>query len=488
MPSPQWGFCGGTYVSQSPNIDAEEAINVYCERSESEGAKTPIALLSVPGKKVFATIPEGSVPFLFSVNGRSFAAAANLWELGTPGGPTNRGNLGLAPTTPTQIITNQTQLLILNNGNLYVLTLASNVFVAVNMAQFNGPVSQIDFSDGYGIATIQNSNTIQVSNLEDFTTWQGLNIATISLFPDNIVSMICDHRELWLFSGKKSTVYYNAGAGFPPFIPVQGGFLEDGGGAKSSPVRADNSIFWIAADERGGGIAKRANGYTGQRISTHAVEYAWRQYATIADAVGWTYQDLGHTFVGWYFPSANATWVYDISTGLWHKRGYWSAAAGQYSADRFMSHSFNFGKHLVGDWSTGNIYELNSNFYDDAGQPLRWLRRSPTVASDNKWVYFPEIEIDVEAGLGPMPPLLDGQGNPRDPQIMLRWSDNATKTWSNEYLLNCGQAGQFADGGRRARKIMLGRARKRVWEVSGSDPIPWRIANAYLPGVYEAAF
>lgn len=480
--NPAW-FCGGTYVSQSPNFDAEEAINLFCEKSESEGAKTPIGMIVAPGKKVAWQLPEGSVPSLFPINGRLFAACSNLWELGTGAGTTNRGALNGAPITPTQIIANQTQLLILSNGNLYVLTLATNAIVPVNMAQFNGPVAQIDFSDGYGIALLKNSQTFQVSNLLDFTTWNGLNIATISLFPDNIVSMICDHREVWMFSAKKSAVYYNAGAGFPPFIPIQGAFLEDGGAATFSPVRADNSIFWIAADERGGGVAKRANGYTGQRISTHAVEYAWSQYATIADAVGWSYQMGGHVFVGWYFPSANATWVFDVSTGLWHKRGKWNPVTGFYAADSFMSHAFAFGKHYVGDWATGNVYELNQNIYQDNGGPIRWLRRSPTVAEGNKWLYFPEFELDVEAGLGPMPPLLDGDGNPRDPQVMLRWSNNATKTWSNTFTLNCGQSGQY---GTRARKVMCGRARKRVWEVSGTDPIPWRIAGAYLPGVYEA--
>jgi hypothetical protein len=282
------GFCGGTYVSQSPNIANEEAINVYCEQPQTQSSKTPIALLLCPGKKVFTTLPEGSVPFLFTVNGRSFAAAANLWEIGLPGGPVNRGSLGSTPLAPTSIITNQTQLLILNNGNLYALTLATNVFAAVNMAQFNGPVAQIDSADGYGIATIQTSHTFQVSRLEDFSTWSGLDIATISLFPDNIVSMICDHREIWFYSGKKSQVYYDGGAGFPVFIPIQGAFLEDGGAAKNGAVRADNSIFWIAADERGQGVAKRANGYNGDRISTHAVEYAWQKYPTIADAIGWS--------------------------------------------------------------------------------------------------------------------------------------------------------------------------------------------------------
>ena len=49
---------------------------------------------------------------------------------------------------------------------------------------FVGAISQIDFIDGYVIATIQNSHTFQQSNLEDATVWNGLNIETLSYFPD----------------------------------------------------------------------------------------------------------------------------------------------------------------------------------------------------------------------------------------------------------------------------------------------------------------
>jgi hypothetical protein len=174
--------------------------------------------------------------------------------------------------------------------------------------------------------------------------------------------------------------------------------------------------------------------------------------------------------------------------------------SGVYEADHSQSHVFAFNKHLVGDWASGNIYEQSTQIYDDNGGPLRWIRRSPTIAKENKWLYFSELEIDIEPGLGPKPGsliqilgwgaqwgpawggitlegLIDGNGNPRPAQIMLRWSNDAAKTFSATYILNCGLPGEF---NARARKMQLGRARKRVWEISGSDPIPWRIANAYM--------
>ncbi len=487
------GFCGATYQAISPNIDAELAMNIFCERSESAGAKTPIALIMAPGKRLFATLPEAGVSSLYSVNGRTFAAGSQLYEIAANGTKTVRGSLGgTQPLRPCQIFANETQILCLNNGNLYVLTLATNAFAAVNMAQLQGganSVAQIGFADGYFFAWFLNTHTFQMSALEDGTTWSGLDVATVSLFPDNFVSMICDHREAWFFSGKKSSGYYNAGAGFPPYIPIQGAFAEFGAGAMAATVQADNTICWIGQDERGIGVAYRLNGYSEQRISTHAVEFAWQAYektfpGTIAGARAFSYQEDGHTFWEIYFPAANATWVYDFSTQLWHQRGAWNAVSGTYDADHAQSHTFNFGKHLVGDWASGNIYEQSTAIYTDNDGILRWVRRSPTLNKDNKWIYFSELEIDIQPGQGPIPaltsdglPLAADGSNARGPQLMLRWSNDGTKTWSSTYFLDCGQAGEYDF---RARKIQLGRARKRVWELSGSDPIPWRIANAYV--------
>jgi hypothetical protein len=475
------GFCGPTYQAISPNIDAELAMNFFCEHSESGGAKSQIPLILAPGKKLFAQIPEAGVPSQLNINGRGFAAGAHLWELAANGAVTDRGALGGAqPVRPTMMAANETQLLVLNNGNLYVLTLATNVLTAVNMAQLQGgpnSVAQIGFADGYCFAWFLNTHTFQMSALEDATTWSGLDVATVSLFPDNFMSMICDHREAWFFSLKKSAGYYNAGAGFPSYIPIQGAFAEFGAGATSATVQLDNSVFWIGQDERGGAVGYRLNGYANQRVSTHAVEFAWQRYAIVADARAYTYQEDGHSFWVIYFPSANATWVYDVSTDFWHQRGAWNAVSGTYDADHSQSHMYIFGKHLVGDWASGNIYEQSTAIFTDNGGILRGLRRSPTLYLANKRIYYSDFEVDAQAGVAPQPPLLDGNGNPRPAQIMLRWSNDGGFTWSPTYLLNCGFAGQFNT---RPRKPQVGMARKRVFEIAVTDPVAWRIGGAYV--------
>lgn len=65
----------------------------------------------------------------------------------------------------------------------------------------------------------------------------------------------------------------------------------------------------------------------------------------------------------------------------------------------------------------------------------------------------------------------------RGPQAMLRWSDDGGHSWSNLYNVDCGTAGNYLT---RAIWRRLGRSRDRVYELSVSDPVPWRVVDAYL--------
>jgi hypothetical protein len=140
----------------------------------------------------------------------------------------------------------------------------------------------------------------------------------------------------------------------------------------------------------------------------------------------------------------------------------------------------------VGDWETGILFEMKMavdnhdgtyDFVTEDGNLIVRDRRSPTLNNELKWVYYPELGLDFATGLGPQPPLLDGDGNPRPPQVMLRWSDNGGSTWSNWHTAGCGFAGEYNT---RVVFRRLGRARRRIFEMRVSDPIPWALTDAYV--------
>jgi hypothetical protein len=273
-------------------------------------------------------------------------------------------------------------------------------------------------------------------------------------------------------------------------------------------AKLDNGLFWLGSDARGNGIVYRANGYTGQRISTHAVEWQIQQYNTISDAIAYTYQQDGHAFYVLTFPTANATWVYDVSTQAWHERAGFSN--GQFTRHR-SNCQVNFNNEIiVGDYLNGNLYAFDLEVYSDNGNPQKWLRswRALQTGQNNiKRTAHYSLQLDCESGVGlsGIDPLTEfnllateeddilltesGVGiyattgatvQGADPQVMLRWSDDGGHTWSNEHWRSMGKIGKYGHRVIWRRLGMTMKLRDRVYEISGTDPVKIAILGAEL--------
>jgi len=497
----RFSFIGPSYASQSLSADCQVTRNWYVETIENNG-KVAQALYPTPGKSLLVTLPGGPIRGQVEINGRAFAVSGpNFCEV-FANGTSNTIAQVANDLLPVSMVCSPQQLLLACGGNLYCYQLQTQQNVGIGTgiagtfnqipnANFslpsgaNGNPIQVEYIDGFFLVLLANSQVIYISQPLDATTWPPLQKLIVSVFSDNVQSIIQNNRRLAVQGRKRSTVYYDSGSA-NIFDVDPSGTIENGLCAPFARGRLDNSIIWLDQDEHGLGIARRNSGYTPVRISNHAIEFAMQGYPTISDCVVYTYQDQGHSFAVFTFPTAQKTWVYDVATGQWHERAYWNTGTGTFSADKAQYHMLAFGMHLVGDPGSGNIYQMaipsanggGWNFVTDNGNPIRRVRRAPHVGFEFKRVYFNELNIDVESGLGPIPPLQDGAGNNRDPVMMLRWSKDYSKTWSNEYELTCGQAGDFR---RRVRKSKIGSSKTgMVFEVSVTDPIPWRITEAYL--------
>jgi hypothetical protein len=197
------------------------------------------------------------------------------------------------------------------------VTLTFSPFLTQLSAPFAGAVG-CGFLDGWFVYNQPDSQIFWVLDSTS-TTVDPLYFASAEGSPDNLVTLIVDHREVWLFGTNSVEVWYDAGLPDFPLARIQGAFNEIGCLAAYSVAKLDNGLFWLGADARGNGIVYRSKGYSGERVSTHAVEWQIQQYSTLSDAVGYTYQQDGHSFYVLNFPNANTTWVYDVATGAWHE-------------------------------------------------------------------------------------------------------------------------------------------------------------------------
>lgn len=287
--------------------------------------------------------------------------------------------------------------------------------------------------------------------------------------PDDLVTLIVDHREIYLLGESSSEVWVDQGTIPFPFTRIPGTSTQHGIAAPFSMSRLGNSFAYLSRNSRGQAQIVQMNGYVPQRISNHAVENTLANQ-NVDDAIAWTYQLEGHEVYVISFPSLSLTWCYDVASGMWHKWLY-TNDLGQYERARGNCCAVFQGQVMVGDYANGKVYKLDKNNYTDDGQHVRRLRRAPHLVSDFQRQYFDELQIQFQPGVG----LATGEGE--NPQAMLRWSDNGGSTWSNEYWTSIGRMGKYAN---RAIWRRLGWARDRVYEVTISDPVKAVIVSANL--------
>ena len=496
-------FLGQTYVARSVNAAANRLVNLYPEATPENGKDVGF-FTRAPGLRQLATVGTGPIRGLWTFGGVGYVVSGSqLYKLSSTWNATLIG--AVTGTGPVSMSDNGTQLFVACNPDAFIYNASTGDFGIVTAEGFNGAVN-VGYLDGYFVFNEPNSQRLWVTSLLDGASIDPLDFASAEGSPDQLVALIIDHREVWLFGSNSVEVWYNAGTTDFPLARIQGAYNEIGCIAPYSVAKADNSVFWLGADARGNGIVYRANGYQGQRISTHAVEWQIQQYGQLSDAVAFTYQQEGHVFYVLNFPTANSTWVYDVATGAWHERAYWNYGA---FARHRANCQMNFGGEIVvGDYANNKIYALDMYTYSDDGNPQRWLRSwraLPTGQNNLTRSAHHVLQLDCEAGTGLTgytegdtyellaedgSPLLAEDGEPllgtlastigANPKVMLRWSDDGGHTWSNEHWVETGKIGQY---GRRAIWRRLGmtmKLRDRVYEVSGTDPVKLTLLGAEL--------
>jgi hypothetical protein len=463
---------GSAYLIRSPNAAANRMINLYPEIIP-EGGKEPAYLQRCPGLKLLTTVGTGPIRGLYTHNDILYVISANeFYKVSSSLVITKIGDV--TGTGPVSMADNGTQLFIACNPDGFIYNFDTLAFGQITDPDFPGAVT-VGYLDGYFVFNEPNSQRIWITSLLDGLSIDPLDFASAEGAPDDVVAIIVDHREVWLFGETSVEVWYNAGEIDFPLARIQGAYNEIGCIAPYSVAKMDNSVFWLGSDARGTGIVYRAEGYQGVRVSTHAIEYAIQGYSDPTDALAYTYQQDGHTFYVLIFPSANATWVYDASTNSWHERAGFDN--GDFKRHRSNCQTNFLDKPTVGDFENGNVYTFSLDEYKDNGAVQKWLRSwraLPTGENNLKRTAHHALQIDMESGVG----LNLGQGS--DPEIMLRWSDNGGHTWSNYHQATIGKIGQYFFRVFYRRLGMTVKLRDRVYEVSGTDPVKIAIMGAEL--------
>ena len=450
---------------------------------------------TTPATYTVTSVTAGAVTGLTLTNAGTYTSVP-----ANPASTSSNGNgTGLTLTLTTGTGTGGTGTYVLNASQ----TVASETMYALNFSvmpstdgAFSGATS-VDIVDNYFVYNKPNTQQWGASNpLSPIS--QGLSFSSKDGAPDNLVSLIVDHREVYLLGEASSEVWVDVGT-FPfPFQRIPGTSTQHGIAAKASVYRLGNSFAYLSRNNRGQAQVMQMNGYMPTRISTHAVEQSLlNQY--VDDAYAWTYQQEGHECYVISFPTLDLTWVYDLSTQMWHK-WLWVDTTNTFHRHRGNCSSVFQGEVLVGDRDNGQIYLLDPSNYTDNGDEIRRVRRAPHIVTDLQRQYLEELQIQFQPGVG-LVGYSEASNDPSNaiaaiaiagvaiagknisytvganPQAMLRWSNDGGSTWSKEHWSTIGKTGQYSN---RAIWRRLGWSRDRIFEVVVTDPIKAVIVSANL--------
>jgi hypothetical protein len=212
----------------------------------------------------------------------------------------------------------------------------------------------------------------------------------------------------------------------------------------------------------------RLDGYTPTIVSTPDLGYLLNNYATLADASGFSYMHNEHPFYQLNFPTAGESWLYDGRSNCWSQLKSFDIT--RHRAE--IGVTFN-NKTIVSDYSNGLMYQVDGDVYTENDETVVAELIGKHVVSDMEKFSINELWVDLEAGVG----LATGQGS--DPQIMLQVSRDGGHNFGREKWRTMGRVGEYRA---RSRWLRLGEGYDFTFRLRISDPVKRALLGAWMRG------
>lgn len=446
------------YKSRSKAFTDEQCVNLYPEIKIEGDGKTKFMLVGTPGCKPFASLGLSAIRGLRNVNDELYAVSGETAYRFGSGGVANSLSGSVLGSGPVMMSHNATQVSICNGETVFVAE--GGAVTEISDPDFPG-ASSFDYMDGYGIFTVPNSSQWGVTGLNDFTDVDALDFASAEKQSDKTVRVFSFYDTVLVFGTETTERWYNSGDVFP-FSRISNGVLERGLGAKNSVAKLDNRVFWVDNNRQ----VVVLEGATPVRVSTHALEKLLEEAGPVVSEIeGYSYVQEGHSFYAINVPGFGS-FAYDVATQQWHKRKSYGM-----DTSRINCYTYCYGKHLVGDSTTGNIYELDLDTYTENGGIIEREIVLPHLFAETNPFTVSSLHMDFDTGVG----LTTGQGS--NPQAALTVSKDGGNTYGTERTTTIGQIGQY---GRDTKWTRLGQAKNQMsFKVKITDPVKTIIKGAH---------
>ena len=420
---------GDSFVSSAKDLSVQRTKNMFIVPAVNSLTNTA-AVYSWPGLKLWSSGTAGE--YDRGIHRRLFNSKAwkvsgsTLYSINSSGTQTNEGVI--AGSSLVSIEDNGLTLIIVADGKAYshngtTLSTISLSFTPVQCAYLNERfILLADNGDVYlsdvNSTTFGNEIAFQAKSSPDETRG-------ISVF------------DQFLFVGGQNTIepWQDIGSGNPPFSRINGVIIENAGIAnRHCFAQTSKSLYFLGDDKKPYSLVSfQANSIADKNPGILEQFYSYTKETAYMDAIKWN----GYDFILFVFPTEQVFWVYCEQTGIWCELDHDDDS--QFYLGKTFSWLFN--KILVGDRSNGNIYELDSDTYQDNGvQGVRERVFRPlsgeAVGAPRAYLQMKVIQFAMETGVG---------SSDDNPQVLVSYSTDGGRNYSSESAISLGEEGDYQE-------------------------------------------
>lgn len=380
-------------------INPARTINM-CAVNVGDKESAP-ALIRTPGTKKALDLLSGvnvRALFTFDVSNNLYAVSGQyVYKIDSILNAVLIGTIGTSSGYVSISSNNNEQVIFVDGTGGWVYNESTNVFQKITADGFPNPApSSVTFMDGYFIANSVGTNQWQISGLNDGLSWDPTQNAFFQSSADNIIAVKALKTQLYIFGQKNTEVWVDQGQALFPFVRDNTMRFQSGCAAIGSVVQGLDLLFWLARDAQGTASVMMSNGSAPVAISTTDLDQEITGYKTVSDAIGYIYRNNGHVFYSLNFPSANTSWLYDVTSNFWVEQQM------QDGSINVINCAANYnGKIYAGHYNQPSIYTIDQDYFDNDGAPInRIVITNPFVEPAYRAIRLNSLEIDMVMGQG----------------------------------------------------------------------------------------
>lgn len=496
---------GGTYKHKSLPLSAQQTINFWPQVQTNPGAKSSYILESFPGLVLFSAGGNRNRGMFAHKSVVYQVSGTELVSINSSG---VRTVLGIIPGRGRCIFDAMVDsIIVVTGGKVYEWN--GTTLTEGDPADFETP----------NAVTVLNNQAIYdgdgsrfcVSDVGTPLTINGLNYAAAESKADELVRPYAFNEVVRMFGTQTIEGWWNSGSGQPPFDRLEGGIINVGLKALESVASNDKNTYFLGSDSQvyvmtGGDVVA---------ISPQPITRQIDLFTDAADAIGWCMHWQGQQFYV-------ITFITDDKTFIYPEGGEWFQLSSGVLGGKYIGqgHAFCYEKHLITD-ANSNIYYLSDSAYSENGAVIQRTRDSAPIhggvfGQPGKSIEMNSLSLVMETGsstiytadsfqvlsstgasftvtryvlnsdetsFAVLQDVINSNGEEfklfsfieRAPLVMMSFSDDGGKTWSEQMYGDIGTMGQF---NMEVRWDGLGSFDSRVIRIQTSDPVYYSIYSA----------